>query len=289
MRLLFFVTAFCGAFFGTIAEGWAGAFSSSIFNTSNLRLQYHDGTIWVDASSSQATVFNTVITSESTATLGSTTVVSGIVSGSNAPQAFVSSTLFPPDEQMTIPLVSLGASSTDSYSIGDVYGIGSSLIGNGVSTAALAEVNALGTTGFASGNVGGESIFQLNIHQTGQYRLAFNVALEMQAVGRSSFATSEFRVRISQGGNTFNDAIGDLNRNIDGSFSGQYYVYDYRSFVTGPANLMAGSVASFAVTQNTTAGVVPEPSSLAVFGLMSIGSVVAWRRRRASDLKPTEA
>jgi hypothetical protein len=49
--------------------------------------------------------------------------------------------------------------------------------------------------------------------------------------------------------------------------------------------LQAGPIATFTITQNSTAGatVIPEPSSIAIFGLMSLGSLAAWRRRRSAE------
>ena len=298
MKSLFFAIALCAAFVGTTVEGWAGAYGSSIMNTSNLRLQYFNGSSWVNATSSQATIMNTTITSRSSATLGAFTKTSGGTLGFNAAQSFVSPTLFPPIEQNSA-LVGLGASPTDSFAFGDTWGVnGATLISTGgISSSTLAEVSAIPPlTGSAFGNVGGTSIFEVQVSQTGQYRVAFDANLAMQSTG-DGYATNSFRVQVSQalsdGSNSsINYADAALNRPISGS-----NVVNVTNTFTSPQVMLeawdtGASIVTFSITQSSTAGVasvVPEPSSMAIFGLMSVGSLAAWRRRRAGERKSAEA
>jgi len=285
MRLFLFVLALCASLMGVTSQASAAAFGSSILNTSNLRLQYFNGGNWVDATNSQATVFNTTILSQSSATLGGSSQASGIIVNSlDAPQSFVSPNFALPANQGSAPLVSytnpgMGLNTSGSFAIGDTNGSGSTVIGGSLSSSTLAEINTLGTlTGTASGNVGGTSIFQVNVSQTGQYRLAFDAGLRMQTTGDGT-AQSEFRVQINQGSEFINEAASELNRSISGNTAVNV---GPQSFFTAAANLTGGGIASFTISQNSTVGtaVVPEPSSMVIFGLMSAGSFLAWRRRR---------
>jgi hypothetical protein len=289
MRLLVFVFAMCAAIANTAPQGWAAAFGSSIMNATNVRLQYFNGTSWVNATTTQATLAASLITSQSSATLGATTQTSGLISGSwNAPQSFVTSTgMSVPAEGGTLPLTAIGPSVTDSFARGDTQGSGTSIIGGSIGTATLAELNDLsGVSGFANGNVGGTSIFTVNVNQAGQYRLAFTGNLAMQSTGIGQ-ASNEFRVQINQGAVSIDYAPTELNRSISGTNS----VNVSQGFVSTVANLSVGSLTTFTITQNSTvsAEVVPEPSSIAIFGLMSAGSLMAWRRRRANERKSVEA
>ena len=285
MRLYVFVLALCASLVGVTSQASAAAFGSSILNTSNLRLQYYSGGSWVNATTTQATVFNTTILSQSSATLGGSSTSSGVMPGLDAPQSFVSSDFGLPANQGSSPLVSytnagMGLNTSGSFAIGDTNGSGSTVIGGSLSSSTLAEINTLGAlTGTANGNVGGTSIFQVNVSQTGQYRLAFDAGLKMQTTGDGT-AQSEFRVQINQGSEFINEAASDLNRSISGNTAVNV---GPQSFFTAAANLTGGGIASFTISQNSTVGtaaVVPEPSSMVIFGLMSAGSFLAWRRRR---------
>jgi len=83
-----------------------------------------------------------------------------------------------------------------------------------------------------------------------------------------------------------------LNRPISGS-----NVVNVTNTFTSPQVMLeawdtGASIVTFSITQSSTAGVasvVPEPSSMAIFGLMSVGSLAAWRRRRAGERKSAEA
>lgn len=288
MRSLLFVFALCAAFVNTTSQGRAAAFGSSIMNATNVRLQFFNGTSWVNATTTQATLTASVITSQSSATLGGTTQASGIVNGSwNAPQSFVTSTgMSIPAEGGALPLTAIGPSPTNSFARGDTQGTGTTIIGGSIGTATLAELNDLaGVSGLANGNVGGTSIFTVNINQAGQYRLAFTGNLAMQTTGIGQ-ASNEFRVQINQGAVSIDYAPTQLNQSI----SGGNLVNVSTDFVSTTATLAAGPFTTFTITQNSTvsASVIPEPSSIAIFGLMSAGSLVAWRRRRASERKSLE-
>jgi len=284
MRLFLVVLALGASLMGVTSQASAAAFGSSILNTSNLRLQYFSGGNWVDATTAQATVFNTTILSQSTATLGGSSQTSGIVVGLNAPQSFVSPNFSLPANQGSAPLVSytnpgMGLNSSGSFAIGDTNGSGTTVIGGSLSSSTLAELNTLGAlSGAANGNVGGTSVFQVNVSQSGQYRLAFDAGLRMQTSADGT-ADSEFRIQINQGLISINEAAADLNRSISGNASVNV---GPQSFFTAAASLVGGGIATFTITQNSTVGaaVVPEPSSMAIFGLMSAGSFLAWRRRR---------
>lgn len=294
MRLFLFVLALCASLMGVTSQASAAAFGSSILNVSNLRLQYFTGGNWVNASTSQATVFGAPsIVSQSSATLGVNTQATGLVMGLNAPRSFVSPDFSLPADQGSVPLQSytnagMGLNTSGSFAIGDTNGSGTTVINGSLSSSTLAELNILGAlTGAANGNVGGTTVFQVNISQGGQYRLAFDAGLRMQTTG-DGMADSEFRVQINQGLVSINEADANLNRSISGNAAVNVAT---QSFFTGVANLTAGPIALFTITQNSTVGasVVPEPSSIAIFGLMSVGSLAAWRRRRAGERKSAEA
>jgi hypothetical protein len=150
-------------------------------------------------------------------------------------------------------------------------------------------------TGSAFGNVGGTSIFEVQVSQTGQYRVAFDANLAMQSTG-DGFANNSFRVQVNQSlssGSTSSISYADsaLNRSISGSG-----VVTVTNTFTSPQVMLeawdtGASNVTFTITQASIAGVaaIPEPSSIAIFGLMSVGSLAAWRRRRASERKTVEA
>lgn len=208
----------------------------------------------------------------------------------------------PAPTPQTSALVNLGSSPTNSFAYGDTWGVnGATLISTGgVRSSTLAEVNALGAiSGAAFGNVGGTSIFEVEIFQGGVYRLAFDADLKMQSTV-DGYATNTFRVQVNQSPSTFpppdpppsiNYADSALNRSI----SGNNLVNVSTSFLSPEFTLedwMSGaSNVTFNITQTSIAGatVIPEPSSMAIFGLMSVGSLVAWRRRRGGERKSAEA
>jgi hypothetical protein len=291
MRIPLLLLALSAALFSSAQSASAAAFGSSIMNASNVRLQFFNGTTWIDATSTQATLAGSILSSQSTATLGVTTVSSGLVSGLNAPQSFVSPTLPSIAEPTTVPLTGLGASATDSFARGDTLGFGTSIIGGSLATSTLAEVNALGSvTGNANGNVGGTSLFTVNVNQAGQYRLAFTGNLAMQSTA-DGFANNSFRVQInqSQGATSVSIDYADplLNRSISGTSSANVNTNFFSPVVT----LTAGPIATFSITQVSEVGVtaIPEPSSIAIFSLMSAGSIVAWRRRRNKEDSASKA
>ncbi len=284
MRLFVIALALCASLMNVTSQASAAAFGSSIMNTSNLRLQYFNGSSWVNATNAQGAVFGSAVTSQSSATLGTLNQASGLLPGLNATQSFVSPTITAPLEQSVLPLTGLGPSTLNSFARGDTFGSGNTIIGGSLSTSTLAELNSLGTvTGLATGNLSNVSIFTVNIAQFGEYRLAFDANLAMQTTG-DGFATNSFGVSVSQSQTTGNTVSKDdndasLNRSINGSST----VNVSSSFFSTAVSLEAGQLATFKITQNTTAGannVVPEPSSMAIFGLMSAGSFLAWRRRR---------
>jgi hypothetical protein len=285
MRSLFFVVALCAAFVGTTVEGWAGAYGSSILTTQNVRLQYFNGTNWVNATTTQATVAITSIFSETTATLGPDTVTSGIVSGLNAPQSYTG-TAFPPVEGSSLPLSGLGMSNTDSFALGDTFGTGSTIIGGSIATSTLAEVSTLSLDGYANGNVGGSSTFKVNIGQAGSYRLAFDASLTMQTTAGGT-ATSQLSVSITGGLPPISFYPAALNQSISGNSNVNTGTLSYFT----DATVLSTGFRNFTIEQISTvsASVVPEPSSIAIFGLMSVGSLAAWRRRRAGERKSAEA
>jgi len=280
MKTFVFLFTLFAAFVGNAIEVQAAAYGSSILNVSNVRLQYLSGSTWVDATSAQATLAGSTIFSQSSATLGGLSSSSGLTLGLNAPQSFVSPTMAAPGEPASAPLVGLGASATNSYALGDTLGTGSTIIGGSIASSTLAELNALGAvSGYANGNVGGTSIFTVNVNQAGSYRVAYTASLGMQTTG-DGYSNSEFRVQINQGVVSINEAVAALNRNISGVNTVNVAT---QGFFTAAANLSTGTITTFTITQNSTVGanVVPEPSSMAIFGLMSAGSLLAWRRRRA--------
>ncbi len=202
----------------------------------------------------------------------------------DAPQSFVSPNFGLPANQGAAPLVSytnsgMGLNTSGSFAIGDTNGSGTTVIGGSLSTSTLAELNTLGAlSGAANGNVGGSTTFQVRSLQGGQYRLAFDANLSMRTTGDGT-ASSEFEVEINPGNVVFDYTTdGELNRSISGNAT----VNVTRNFFTNAATLAVGAISFFTVTQNSTVGtaVVPEPSSMAIFGLMSLGSILAWRRRR---------
>lgn len=293
MRLFLFVLALCASLMGVTSQASAAAFGSSILNVSNLRLQYKSGVVWVNATSAQATIDFAFVSSQSSASLGVNSQASGLVTGLNAPRSFVSPDFLLPADQGSVPLQSytnpgMGLNTSGSFAIGDTNGSGTTVIGGSLSSSTLAELNTLGAlTGAANGNVGGTTQFRVDVSQAGEYRLAFDAGLTMQTTGDGT-AYSEFRVQINQGSVSINEANANLNRSISGNATVNVAT---QSFFTGVANLAAGPFAFFTITQNSTVGasVVPEPSSIAIFGLMSVGSLAALRRRRAGERKSAEA
>jgi hypothetical protein len=320
MRSLFFVFALCAAFVGTTVEGWAGAFGSSIMNVSNLRLQYRSGVIngvdvWDNATSAQAGFVGSLITSSSFARLaGMAPVTSVNVPNLDAPQSFVSPSLAPPPVQTSAPLSGLVPSLIDSFAYGDTWGnaatplnpSGATLTSvGGISSSTLAQVNALPPlAGSAFGNISNQSQFDVRIYETGRYRLAFQVDLAMESIG-DGFATNAFRMQGAQtsssGGSVgFDDdnvEFPTLNGRIDGTatriVTGTFFSSESTFEATFDPSLdpTGAGVVLFTITQASRAGVsvVPEPSSFAIFGLMSVGSLAAWRRRRAGERKSAEA
>ena len=299
MRSLFFVFALCAAFVGTTVEGWAGAFGSSILNVSNLRLQYKSGVVdgvdvWENATNSQASVSST-FNSQSSATLGALSDASGFTFGNNARQSFVSPTMTAPLEQTMLPLTGLGPSGLNSFARGDTLGSGSTIVSGGtVSMSTLAELNTLDpVSGLAIGNLSNTNTFLVSVTQGGEYRLAFTATLAMQTSG-DGFASNSISIDGQQsqsgGGNVFlpPSDFSSLNRSINGTST----VSESGNFFSAAMTLQGGRIATFTVSQNSEAGannVVPEPSSIAIFGLMSVGSLAAWRRRRAGERKSAEA
>jgi hypothetical protein len=295
MRSLFFVFALCAAFVGTTVEGWAGAYGSSIMNTSNLRLEYFNGLNWVNATNSEVSIISTTITSRSNARLGATNMTSPLANGFNASQRFVSPTMLTPAEQNSA-LAGLGSSLTNSFAYGDTWGDNSATLISGISSSTLAEVNALPPlAGSAFGNVGGTSLFEVQVAQGGQYRLAFDANLAMRSED-AGYANNSFRVQVNQsssGGGSVSIDYSDaaLNRSITGNNLVNVSTSFFSPVITLEDYETGASTATFTITQASTAGVsvVPEPSSIAIFGLMSVGSLAALRRRRAGERKPAEA
>ena len=285
MRLFLFVLALCASLMGVTSQASAAAFGSSIMNVSNLRLQYLSGSTWVDATSTQATVSST-FTSQTSATLGPLSQTSGLTFSYNAPQSFVSPTQAAPPQQTLLPLTGLGSSTSYSFARGDTFGSGSTIVDGTVSTSTLAELNSLGTvTGEANGNLVNTNTFVVSVVEAAQYRLAFTASLAMQTSG-GGYAANSFGITGQQSPTTGPAVylppsdLSSLNRSINGVST----VNESGNFFSAAMTLQAGPITVFTVTQNSTAGaaaaVVPEPSSMAIFGLMSAGSFLAWRRRR---------
>lgn len=294
MRSLFFVFALCAAFVGTTVEGWAGAYGSSIMNTSNLRLEYFNGLNWVNATNSEVSIISTTITSRSNARLGATNMTSPLANGFNAIQRFVSPTMLTPAEQNSA-LAGLGSSLTNSFAYGDTWGDNIATLISGISSSTLAEVNALPPlAGSAFGNVGGTSLFEVRVAQGGQYRLAFDANLAMRSED-AGYANNSFRVQVNQSSGGGSVSIDYSDAALNRSITGNNLVNVSTSFLSPVITLedfdTGASSATFTITQASTAGVsvVPEPSSFAIFGLMSVGSLAAWRRRRAGERKSAEA
>ena len=262
----------------------AAAFGSSILSITGAHIEKYDaGTMtWANATSSDIT-FNPlfqIITSETSAFLEpALTAGSGLLPGFNAPQAFVSPTLVGPAENS---FVSFGNPLADSYARGDTNGSGTNLISvGGVNTDAIAEVSSINSLGgTSSGNVLGGGIFTVNVLKAGDYRISFTgtVSLNTTSDGTNfGVATSGYRVQVNGGDLAFiNDSNANLNKTISGNAS-----YYYSGLIQSVATTLAVGNAVYSINQLNTASVmVPEPASLAIFGLLGIGAL-ATRRRKA--------
>ncbi len=299
MRFFSLFLTLCTFLMGLTSQASAAAYGSSIMNISNLRLQYWNGSIWANATETQASVSST-FTSQSSATLGPLQQSSGLRFNFNAPQSFVSPTQVAPSQQTVLPLAGFGPSTPYSFARGDTLGSGSTIVDGTVSTSTLAELNSLGSvSGEANGNLVNTNTFAVYVNDEGQYRLGFTANLAMQTSG-DGYAANSFGITAIQSqtnGSTvglptddaeWNQTLERLNRtlNVPGTVS------ESGDFFTAAVTLQSGPIAVFTVSQNSTAGannVVPEPSSIAIFGLMSVGSLAALRRRRAGERKSAEA
>jgi hypothetical protein len=294
MRSLFFVFALCAAFVGTTVEGWAGAFGSSILNVSNLRLQYEQSPgNWVNATATQATVTFKTLESTSTATLGSF-MQSNTQPNLNAAMSFLSPSFFPPVEQVGVPLQSytnlgMGLNTSGDFAIADTNGVGDTIVGGSISVSTLAEANALSSeTAEALGDLNAFNRFKVATSQSGNYRIIFDANLSMQTTG-DGVADVDFSVVVNGGSPPIAYAPSELNQTI----SGNSVVNMATTFFKTPSTfLLAGQITTFDIIQTSStsaSSVIPEPSSIAIFGLMSVGSLAAWRRRRAGERKSAEA
>ncbi|MCY3009985.1 MAG: PEP-CTERM sorting domain-containing protein [Planctomycetota bacterium] len=216
-----------------------------------------------------------------------------------------SPTMGTPIEQNSA-LIGLSSSLTNSFAYADTWGNPSATLISvgGVSSSTLAQVNALPPlSGLANGNIVNTSRYSVAINQTGLYRLEFEVVLDMESIG-DGFATSSFGIQATQtlqsggtvGFDDNNAVFPSLNGRIDGagtrSVSGTFFSSE-RTFQARRDSFgnIINSPVEFTITQASSAGVsvVPEPSSIAIFGLMSVGSLAAWRRRRAGERKSAES
>lgn len=280
MKLFLTVLALCASLMGVTSQASAAAFGSSILNVSNVRLQYLSSGSWVDATAAQANITLKSLESSSTATLGVTTVTDS-QANLNAAISFVGPSFSTPTEQVGVPLQSytssgLGLNTSGNFAIADTNGSGDSIIGGSISVSTLAQLNSLDSvTADAMGNLSALNRFKVKTNFSGDYRIAFDANLLMATTGNGT-ASSAIEVETNPGDILYNGP--ELNRSISGNSS----VNLTQSFFTGAATLTAGTSTFFTITQTSTVGtvVVPEPSSMVIFGLMSAGSFLAWRRRR---------
>ena len=298
MRSIFFVFALCAAFVGTMVEGWAGAFGSSILNVSNLRLQYSsDGTNWSNATTDQGVISSRTLESYSTATLGGVTQ-SNFQPNLNAAMSFVGPSFAPPPtQQLTVPLQSytslgMGLNRSADFAVADTNGSDVSvdiISPGGISVSTLAELNTLGSvTAMAQGDLSATNKFRFTSGVAGQFRIAFDASFAMETTGDGTASVS-FSVTGNSPGNTMVYTPAALNpTEISGNSS---LTLGNTFFTSGSLFVGLNQTASFDIAQLSRVGasVVPEPSSIAIFGLMSVGSLAAWRRRRAGERKSAEA
>ncbi len=303
MRSLFFVFALCAAFVGTTVEGWAGAFGSSIMNVSNLRLQYYRNDLndWVNATDGpdgQGFISSRSLESFSTATLGAVTQRSNSLVNLNAAMSFVGPSFTTPfTQQAAVPLQSytnpgMGLNRSADFAVADTNGSDVSvdiISPGGISVSTLAELNTLGpVTAMAQGDLSATNKFRFTSAVAGEFRIAFDASFAMETTGDGTASVS-FSVTGNRPGNTMVYTPAALNpTEISGNSS---LTLGNTFFTSGSLFVGSNQTATFDIAQLSRVGasVVPEPSSIAIFGLMSVGSLAALRRRRAGERKSAEA
>ena len=140
----------------------------------------------------------------------------------------------------------------------------------------------------ALGGLSATNSFSFMAFETGDYRIAFEAGFSMQTIGDG---TGSVGMSITVNGVNPPIAYQPLALNPQ-SISGNSSVTLSNTFFATPVTSISQySFVTFNITQFSTVGtaVVPEPSSIAIFGLMSVGSLAAWRRRRAGERKSAEA
>lgn len=237
--------------------------------------------------------------------IGSTTILATVNGGAIVPEGGA----FPPFEPEvaysgtgTAPADNAFGTATDqestrsdstySGSIVDLSndGILGGVIATGANATTLSDFNVLNANleGSADSSVRNASIFDFIATSSITARIDYtdNVALSLvdyapAGPAYSTFAETAFSITITESGpggsvvlaytNDYAIVGGDAAVNIASSAES-----------TGTFDLVAGRAYTLTINQSSDAGfgVVPEPTSLAIFGLMGVGAVASRRRRK---------
>ena len=268
----------------------AGVFGSSILQVTNAKVQFFDTTTstWEDATLNEIAAGTSSVTLKNVAELdgtevgspaaGTTYIFPGVA---DEAQAFITAgTDVPPAENFFATSI---PSSTSAFGRADSLATGS-LIGPGYNVSTVAEMEALNlSTGSAGGSSGAFAVFDLNVLQSGDFRLIFDADLTLNVdsdgppLDRLVTASSSLTVQINGNSIDLSGTDGTLTRTIMGTdtFTNVQKV----GIVTDAISLKKGTLKTLSFNTGSTVsiGVVPEPTSALVF--LSLGAVGFIRRR----------
>ncbi len=259
----------------------AGVYGSALLNITNARVERFDTltSTWVAALASDLQVTAIGTTAVNDVTLGATNVLIG-AAGFDALQAAIN-----PVEAENF--MGFHGQFNADYVRADTNG-GGILVGGTAAASTVAEAFTVGTLAASLGNTAGTATVRVRVNRAGSYRLAFTADAKMiaesdgSAIGGSEI---QFSAQINGGlGNLVNFAPVALNQTLsNGASPALTYTLASTNFASAGASLAQGQLYSFTIQQASIASVtVPEPTSIAVFGLLGVGALVVARRNRKS-------